>query len=780
MKRYIPPVLLCCIATALSAVSVRDFGAVGDGRTDDTAAIQKAVSTLSGRIKLDRFRTEDDWYGGTSETHVEELFFPAGTYKISRTIYAAGSVAWHGEKGTKIILDNPKQDLLYVDHYRRAIFDHLEFSGGQTHIQLWSQNWNASSVHIVHCTFRNSAAPAIRSVSRRLDNNIDWNKTPFHKAKIELAPPYDVKITDGVPILTPRGGEKTVPWYSSNIISVRNCDFLNCLQSFEFNNDGTLVDNCRIVVNPETEGPVMLAGIGPAPNMLTIRNLRAEAPATGKTQYWIKNEGFYLSCRDSEFKSVRPMLFLDQKTLKIPHYSTAGNISIVRCAFHAAGNPENAIVALHRVPSIFTFLDNRESGSQSVPLFKWDVTPDRNYLETDSFRGKHQNIPWDINCKYGLLIGGNQSIDVNLPEALVPFRRAVPSGLAEKPQAPSPLPHIFNGEIRAVDFGVKGDGKTDDAPAFARALAEAAKSRRTLVVPSGRIRFASTVTLPATVSIRGEGLPVISGDKRGTYDLFRIPEIGDIRFRTLLLRNCGRIFNGVITPDSRRFVLDDCLFYDTGPISMEFLNAPGVKQNRCELRFTALLWQGVGGVISEAKRNFVEMSWLSNNYWMDDQAMFTVRNGAVLIMQNGFFVPYISKGIKRTNSVTGEVKVWELGNNLRWVDNFGGDVFLYDCRGGGEGGGYCTLHQKAPGGTVLIEGGLGRFTNRDTQNVLFYAASAPERAILAGIGGYPVSALLGVKQQVWKKAPGVPDFPIEAVAVMTPQPQEEPLKSKEK
>ena len=59
-------------------VSVKDFGAVGDGVTDDTVAIQTAFSESQNRI----------------------LFFPAGTYLISQSLYlgARGSIVGEGAK----------------------------------------------------------------------------------------------------------------------------------------------------------------------------------------------------------------------------------------------------------------------------------------------------------------------------------------------------------------------------------------------------------------------------------------------------------------------------------------------------------------------------------------------------------------------------------------------------------------------------------------------------------------------------------------------------------
>ena len=51
-----------------SWLNVKDFGAIGDGETDDTLAIEKALSVL----------VKDNKKG--------VLYFPSGTYVISKTI----------------------------------------------------------------------------------------------------------------------------------------------------------------------------------------------------------------------------------------------------------------------------------------------------------------------------------------------------------------------------------------------------------------------------------------------------------------------------------------------------------------------------------------------------------------------------------------------------------------------------------------------------------------------------------------------------------------------
>lgn len=72
-------------------VSVKDFGAVGDGVTDDTAAIQAAIDAASA------------------------VYFPEGTYIITDTLTCSNAVRLYGDGQNISIIDNTTNDNVAID-----------------------------------------------------------------------------------------------------------------------------------------------------------------------------------------------------------------------------------------------------------------------------------------------------------------------------------------------------------------------------------------------------------------------------------------------------------------------------------------------------------------------------------------------------------------------------------------------------------------------------------------------------------------------------------------
>ena len=76
-------------ASSGDIVNVHDFGAVGDGTTDDTAALMQAAAAVSKL--LDK-----------APLHSAQLYFPAGVYPVTQRIEIIGHAAAPGDAGLKI------------------------------------------------------------------------------------------------------------------------------------------------------------------------------------------------------------------------------------------------------------------------------------------------------------------------------------------------------------------------------------------------------------------------------------------------------------------------------------------------------------------------------------------------------------------------------------------------------------------------------------------------------------------------------------------------------
>ena len=116
------------------AVSVKDFGAVGNGIADDTAAIQAAINYVKSR------QNAAGRYGGI-------IYFPTGLYKVTDTIELAatntvdlriaflGDGGYSGRGATQIIFMPPSaRDGLVLKSTQMCSFEDIEFISGNNNV----------------------------------------------------------------------------------------------------------------------------------------------------------------------------------------------------------------------------------------------------------------------------------------------------------------------------------------------------------------------------------------------------------------------------------------------------------------------------------------------------------------------------------------------------------------------------------------------------------------------------------------------------------------------
>lgn len=72
-----------------NVINVYDYGATGDGTTDDTAAIQSAFNAVSDAFP--------NWYGSTSADGPATVYFPRGLYKITSTLNVPRGIMIRGD-----------------------------------------------------------------------------------------------------------------------------------------------------------------------------------------------------------------------------------------------------------------------------------------------------------------------------------------------------------------------------------------------------------------------------------------------------------------------------------------------------------------------------------------------------------------------------------------------------------------------------------------------------------------------------------------------------------
>lgn len=291
--------------TELYRYNVKDFGAKGDGVTDDTNAIQMAFD-IANEDRVAGYSDDYTWY-----THRPTIVFPRGRYKISDEIYVYEGVVI-GEGTPSINQSVATEDIFVSDGAWRSVISGITFVDGNSQVSLYSPNTNGGHLVIEKCQFH------------------DANQV-------------GVNIRQGT---------------NSTLVQIRDSVFNNCYQSLITYADQTEIEDCWIQTADANTAAIEARG-----GKLHMQNILGVPDVNSNfDQRWIDLYYGTVTCENFRFggedAGMTPVVVWDK------YYSTPASdgigpkVVLDRCEISSWGNPDRACaVYCEEVPNSILIRD---------------------------------------------------------------------------------------------------------------------------------------------------------------------------------------------------------------------------------------------------------------------------------------------------------------------------------------------------------------------------------------------------------------------------------------
>ena len=299
------------IHSAQAALNVKDFGAKGDNKTDDTKAIQAAFEAAQKGSKLGE--TAKDLPGWGFFPTRPEIVFPAGMYRISSPIYISQGII-RGEGEAAIIQTQKDEDVFTTKGAWRLTVSGLTFVGGRNQLQLSNPNSGLGFVLIDQCRFY---------------------------------------AADGVAIVLDEGTYST-------LAMIRDCVFRGTRQALISYCDQTKMMDCYIDSSPKMSDMAVIESRG---GRMLLENILGNPWVTSRDQRWIDNYGDLLVCRNFRFGGegggFTPIVNFAKYRPNNNKGGASPTIQMEGCQVYALGNNKRACaVYLEEIPNGISFRDN--------------------------------------------------------------------------------------------------------------------------------------------------------------------------------------------------------------------------------------------------------------------------------------------------------------------------------------------------------------------------------------------------------------------------------------
>ena len=633
VKRCLLAVLAICAAaviygeglnaadeTSWKPYSVKEFGAVGDGKTDDTDAIQRCITTAEQQ-KYQYYKAESAF---------QEVIFPAGNYLISRPVVIAAnnktmSLAIRGEGSVTVTQKNSDKDIFYIHYGFHQSIENITFTGGKVQVKFFSRNINRAQLLVRNCRFIDASGYAI-----------DDSLKGVHYSKI--VDPYVIEWKDSLPYTTEVNVDALPDvFFTSTLLHIDDCEFINCMKVARAFADWGIISNCKITTNPEMKGAAIYSrGVLKVKDSSCFVKVKKD-----NNQRFIDNINAGVMLQnvtiDTDGAGICPIY---NRSI----YDNGGLYNIYAvidgCNIKAADSAENCFVYCEEVPNLISITNSSETSGKTIPAVGFRQPVTKKYLQSVSYPELVKRLP-ELAQIYGYMVSmpriytidetkykhnfafalhGNKNLDCKLPAVLEQF---VEKTLPE--QAMSVFSSSKNRvtrekmkkvkSINAYSFGAKGDGVADDTSAIQQAFDVAGKNPDTeLVLPGGLYNISKTVVMPANLSIRGLGRACFKGVS-GLETLFTAKDARQLYFANIGFNKVKNAVEIITSPTEEADILfDHCAFAEISGIALNCMSGQGLagEKNLTELRITDCVY-GISGqaLVTNANNALFDCNWLS-------------------------------------------------------------------------------------------------------------------------------------------------------------------------
>ena len=341
--------------TASPYLSVKDFGAKGDGQGDDTQALQEALKAAGQSLGSGQLTV----YYSSNRT----LFLPAGHYRVSKALEVGAYTMLLGEQSI-IEQTDPEQDILHCMGYRNE-FSGLTFLRGKRHVVIKTGNIDTCTPRITRCQFMHSAGPAV----------------------------------------------ETEEPSNSTLLVIRDCFFIQCDQVLVNRCDKAVVQDCWVTTASTMKDRAVFTNFG----VLHLdRLLGVPLVERDNDQRWVDNYSC-VSCTGCRFGGESAGLCVINNLATYDHTYPVWPtyIHLDNCDIYALGNPKRkAAIYCVEVPNQIVIRGCH--GLCDLPLLAVDPAVNLDtYFEKAGERG-FANLRYSIEDSSCEIIGKNQELPAQM------------------------------------------------------------------------------------------------------------------------------------------------------------------------------------------------------------------------------------------------------------------------------------------------------------------------------------------------------------------------------